>query len=149
MSRHGYTDDCDDNWANIRWRGQVASAIRGKRGQTFLKELEVALLALPHKRLCLGVLSNGDDVCALGAVAVQREIKKGANSLDEAMQKIKQADPSELDAEDTAAEMGIATQLAQEIMFINDEWGYHGMAPEQRYNEVLSWVRKQIQEPRP
>lgn len=147
MSRHGYTDDCDDNWANICWRGQVASAIRGKRGQAFLNELEAALLALPVKRLCRGVLSTGDDVCALGAVAAQREIKKGANSLDEAMQKIKQEDPSALDAEDTAADMDIATQLAQEIMFINDEWGYHGLSPEERYAIVLEWVRKQIKEP--
>lgn len=32
MGRHGYTDDCDDVLASGRWRGIVASAIRGKRG---------------------------------------------------------------------------------------------------------------------
>lgn len=32
MSRCGYSDDYDQ-WALIRWRGAVESAIRGKRGQ--------------------------------------------------------------------------------------------------------------------
>ena len=41
MSRSGYTDDYDDGyeWANIRWRGAVKSAIRGKRGQATLKAI--------------------------------------------------------------------------------------------------------------
>lgn len=30
MSRSGYNDDID-NWQMIKWRGQVASAVRGKR----------------------------------------------------------------------------------------------------------------------
>ena len=34
MGRHGYTDDCDDDPLALgRWRAQVASSIRGKRGQ--------------------------------------------------------------------------------------------------------------------
>lgn len=37
MSRSGYTDDCDDQWALIRWRGAVNSAIKGKRGQQALR----------------------------------------------------------------------------------------------------------------
>lgn len=42
MSRSGYNDDCD-GWALIRWRGAVNSAINGKRGQAFLRELVAAL----------------------------------------------------------------------------------------------------------
>lgn len=45
MSRSGY-DDCEDNWAMICWRGAVASAIRGKRGQGGV----CALGALAQKR---------------------------------------------------------------------------------------------------
>jgi hypothetical protein len=37
MSRSGYSDDLE-NWSLIRWRGAVASAIRGRRGQAFLRE---------------------------------------------------------------------------------------------------------------
>ena len=35
MSRSGYIDDMDDTWQFIKWRGQVASAIRGARGQGY------------------------------------------------------------------------------------------------------------------
>lgn len=45
MSRSGYNDYSIDNWDLIRWRGQVASAIKGKRGQAFLRELIEALVA--------------------------------------------------------------------------------------------------------
>lgn len=51
MSRSGYTDDCDDNWAIICYRGALKSAMRGKKGQAFLKELLAALDAMPRKRL--------------------------------------------------------------------------------------------------
>lgn len=39
MSRSGYSDDCENV---AMWRGQVASAIRGKRGQTMLRDLVLA-----------------------------------------------------------------------------------------------------------
>ena len=46
MSRSGYSDDYEPS--NIAmWRGQVASAMRGKRGQAFLRELIEALDAFP------------------------------------------------------------------------------------------------------
>lgn len=35
MSRSGYSDDCY-GWELICWRGAVNSAIKGKRGQSFL-----------------------------------------------------------------------------------------------------------------
>ena len=50
MTRSGY-DDCGDysDWEIIQFRGAVASAIRGKRGQAFLKNMLVALDELPEK----------------------------------------------------------------------------------------------------
>lgn len=39
MSRSGYTDDCD-GWQLIMYRGAVASAIRGARGQRLLIKKE-------------------------------------------------------------------------------------------------------------
>jgi hypothetical protein len=53
MGRAGYSEDCD-GWALIRWRGAVTSAIRGKRGQAFLREMLDALDALPVKRIASG-----------------------------------------------------------------------------------------------
>jgi hypothetical protein len=73
MNRSGYDEDsCLDQWSHIRWRGQVASAIRGKRGQTFLHELADALDAMPEKRLIAHELQEGANVCAIGSVGVQR-----------------------------------------------------------------------------
>ncbi len=50
MSRSGYSED-GDQWQMIKWRGAVASAFRGRRGQAFLREMRDALDALPVKRL--------------------------------------------------------------------------------------------------
>jgi len=44
MSRSGYSDDCEGSELAM-WRGQVASAKRGKRGQRFFRELVAAQLA--------------------------------------------------------------------------------------------------------
>lgn len=64
MSRSGYSDDID-NWDLIKWRGQVASAIRGKRGQLFLRELLAALDALPNAHQLVQEIEfiNDDDFC--------------------------------------------------------------------------------------
>ena len=64
MSRSGYSDDCSGRELNL-WRGAVESAIRGKRGQAFLREMLVALDAMPEKRLIAGELvTPTGEVCA-------------------------------------------------------------------------------------
>lgn len=138
MSRSGYSDDGE----NIAmWRGQVASAIRGKRGQAFLRELIDALDAMPDKRLIANELqrhapafippqvAGSPMVCALGSVGV----KRGVNMTE--------LDPEDYDA--IADAFGISHQLVQEIEFVNDEYGY-GETPEQRWQNVRIWAAKQI-----
>ena len=102
MSRCNYSDDLD-TWAMIRWRGAVASAIRGKRGQAFLREMLVALDAMPDKRLIRNdlVSEDGAKFCALGVVGKAR----GLN--------IEYIDPFE--AEQVAGAFNIAVALAREI----------------------------------
>src|SRR5882757_5650880 len=73
MSRSGYSDDCDGSALNL-WRGAVEMAIRGKRGQAFLLEMLDALDALPEKRLIESELVSKEGCCAMGAVAVYRQI---------------------------------------------------------------------------
>jgi hypothetical protein len=108
MSRSGYNDDIDDQWALIRWRGAVNSAIRGKRGQAFLRELLAALDAMPDKALIADELVTTDgEFCALGVVGAARGID---------MAKI---DPH--DSESVAPAFGIAEALAREIVYQNDE----------------------------
>lgn len=132
MSRSGYCDDIDDQWAHIRWRGMVASSIRGKRGQSFLKDLLKALDEMPEKRLLAEVLQSDGGVCALGCVGKKRGI-----------------DMTNLDTDDdettelVASQLDIADCLAREIVFENDEGGWNE-TPEQRFERVRKWVASQI-----
>lgn len=133
MGRCGYSDDGDyDNWATICWRGAVASAIRGKRGQAFLKEMLIALDALPEKRLIDNDLERRGQVCALGSVGMARGID------------MSQVDP--YDRETVAGTFGISDALAAEIMYENDEMSGYKETPEQRFVRVRRWVTAHIRE---
>jgi hypothetical protein len=128
MSRSGYVDDCE-GWELIRWRGAVASAIRGKRGQEFLRKLLAALDALPEKRLIEGELEQDGEVCAIGSVGRMQGMD---------MSKL---DPTE--PEEVAAAFGISEALVKEITYVNDEWDWRG-TPEKRYETVRKWVVEHI-----
>lgn len=129
MSRHGYSEDCDDHRQFIMWSGQVASSIRGKRGQAFLRDLVVALEEMPEKRLIASELKKDGEVCALGALGVKRGIP------------LEHIDPE--DYELVAANFNIAEQLAREVVYQNDE-GCSRMTPEQRWTEMHSWAKNKI-----
>jgi hypothetical protein len=154
MSRSGYIDDCDyDQWRHIMWRGQIASTIRGKRGQAFLKEMLAALDALPEKRLIKNHLvidpvdvygpPTADQyyrdnpyqttkpefaevgVCAIGTVGLNRGID------------MKALDPEDYNA--VAATFGITHQLVREIEYVNDEQWDTLNTPESRWQRVRDW----------
>lgn len=130
MSRSGYSDD-GDYWALIRWRGAVASAIRGKRGQAFLREMLAALDALPEKELTSYELQADGQYCALGAVGKARGI-----------------DMSNIDPEDretVAATFGIPHALACEIMYLNDEDYYRGQeTADARFSRMRKWIETEL-----
>lgn len=130
MSRSGYSDNCE-GWDLIRWRGAVASAIRGKNGQAFLREMAAALDALPEKVLIQKELEEGGDVCALGAVGKVRGMDMTV------------IDPEE--HQDVAKAFGIPHALACEIMYENDEGNWRE-SPQERWERVREWVQKQIKE---
>ena len=141
MGRSGYSDDIDDNWQMILWRGMVASAIRGKRGQKLLSDLLLALDAMPEKALIAHELETKDsDVCALGALGKARGID------------MSKMDPEEPDS--VAAEFGVATPLVQEIVYMNDEqndynWDdeakrYVDISPEDRWIRMRAWVASKV-----
>lgn len=138
MSRSGYSDDVD-GWDLIRWRGAVTSAIRGKRGQAFLREALAALDALPEKRLIAHdlIASEGDDglaqeaqVCLLGAVGLQRRLD------------MREVDPE--DRERVASLFAIPYSLACEIVYENDEAAWHAETPEQRFARMRRWIERQL-----
>ena len=132
MSRSGYNEDYDSEWRFIMWRGAVASAIRGKRGQQFLRELVEALDTLPEKRLIADELGENGCYCAIGAVGAKRGMD---------MTKL-----NPQDAERVAGSFNISPALAREIVFINGEghWGVEN--PESRFWRVRAWARRHLVE---
>lgn len=126
MSRSGYSDDCDDQWALIRWRGAVASAIRGKRGQAFLREALAALDALPEPALIPNDLTAAGAFCTLGAVGRAR----GTD--------LKAVDP---DCHESVAQLfEIPHALACEVMWENDEAAVFRETPRARWERMRRWV---------
>lgn len=124
MSRSGYSDD----YENVGlWRQAVKRAASGYRGQHLLRKLRAALDAMPVKRLITGAIRDEQgEVCALGAL-----------------------DPTAPDyyAEELAAHFKIATALASEIVYMNDEWNAWRTAsetPEERWTRMRAWVESQI-----
>ena len=135
MNRSGYTDDCDDDpLEHGRWRAQVASAIRGKRGQAFLRELAAAMDAMPVKELIEGELIDADGACCtLGVVCQSRGLDVTGWDVE--------------DANRIARELGIAEQLVREIENENDDDGwekYYADTPEQRWQRMRAWVESKI-----
>lgn len=148
MSRSGYTDD-GENVA--MWRGRVASATRGKRGQAFFRALLEALDAMPEKCLITDALETPTgEVCAIGALGKARGID------------MSDIDPDE--ASEVAPLFDIAECLAQEVVYMNDEYkqctyvelpgppryfrqhdyARHDITPEERWQYMRDWVSKQI-----
>lgn len=106
MRRSGYVI-IDDPLELGRWRGMVASAIRGKRGQAFLRRLIAALDAMPWKGLIADKL--GDEygrICAVGA------------ALKAAGQNLSNWEP--YDHEGLGAALNIHACLVKEVEALND-----------------------------
>jgi hypothetical protein len=129
VSRAGYDEDGDWELLNL-WRHAVDRSIDGKRGQAFLRELLVALDAMPEKRLAYYDLKSGDGVCALGCVGERRGV-----------------DLEKLDPEDwpgLSKTFGIAEAMIREIEWINDEDGPPRETDEGRWKRVRAWAARHI-----
>jgi hypothetical protein len=134
MSRSGYSEGCD-GWALIRWRGAVASAIKGQRGQAFLREALAALYAMPDKKLTTDSLHEPatGEFCTLGVVGTARGMDLATLEY--------------VEREGIAAAFSISPALAAEIMFMNDdnELTDDCTTPEQRWVRMRKWISGKIQ----
>ena len=131
MGRSGYSDEHEESELNL-YRGAVESAIRGKRGQQFFRDLIAALDAMPVKELITGELEDNGAVCALGSLGQSR-------SLD--MSNVDTTDS------DTLGDLfGIARSLAAETMFMNDDdFGcYPNETPAERWTRMRAWATENI-----
>jgi hypothetical protein len=139
MSRSGYSDDCDGTDLSL-YRGAVESAIRGKRGQAFLRELLAAMDAMPVRELIWGHLENNGGHCALGVIGKTRGLPLPDFDRDE--------DEDGFDNRHLALAFGVATALVSEIVYCNDECDWtHTETPAERWMRMRAWVVEQIKEP--
>lgn len=155
MSRSGYIDDLgdDDPLALGRWRAAVNSAIRGKRGQAFLREFIADLDAMPVKRLIAESFAEEGtgEVCSLGVVFAARNLEQPTYDPDS-------GDDWEV-GEDAAGRLQIAGALAHEIIYMNDEGSigryeetgdplkprrYVPETPEERWMRMRAWAAERL-----
>jgi hypothetical protein len=137
VSRSGYAE-ADDSESVGLWRGAVARAINGKRGQAMLGELLLALDAMPKKELGADSLVTAQgDCCTLGALGAERGLDLMA------------LDPEDADA--VAHAFGVAPALVREIVYMNDEyedgwkcrggrWFVEPETAQQRWVRMRAWV---------
>ena len=136
MSRSGYSDEIDDQWSLIRWRGAVKQALSGKRGQAFMKEAIAAMDAMPIKELARDALQTPQGAyCTLGVVGAARGIN------------LSSLDPEDIEA--VAATFGISDAMAREIVFMNDEACWHDETPAHRWQRMRDWMCRWTAEPQP
>lgn len=139
MSRICWSEDEDYPGQFELWQSNCDRSLLGRRGQNALRELEAALLALPDKRLIAGELDNGDDCCAVGALARTKETLIDSD-----------------DPEEVGIACGMPRLVAWKTVEVNDiilstKWEPpskefpHGrsvnLTPEERYEKVLKWVQ--------
>lgn len=124
MSRSGYVDDCE----NLElYRSAVDRALKGARGQAFLRELAAAMDAMPEKILIASELINEHGKCCTIGVVCK------ARGLDVTV--VDENEPS-----DVAKFVGIARSMAAEIAFMNDEWALRPETPTERWTRMRKWV---------
>lgn len=132
MSRSGYCEYGDYDHLNL-YRASVERAIKGKRGQKFLRELAKSLDDMPEKRLIPSeLISETGEVCAIGSYCKAKGLKVDGVDI--------------YDPESVGNLVGISRSMAAEIEYENDERATHNESPEQRWVRMRKWVASEILE---
>jgi hypothetical protein len=146
MSRITYCDDEDFQNQAYLWEANQERSIKGRKGQAALRELEAALLALPEKRLIANELENSKgEVCAVGALAKFKGKENpmvGDSFGDEGL--TLNEDEIERVTVRFATELGVPSMVAVAVVHENDDCWSVNITPEQRYEKVLNWTRRQL-----
>lgn len=136
MSRHGYSDDYSNEWhdiaANGRWKASLNRAIKGKRGQAFLRAFIDQLESMPLDKRELGadsITEPSGAMCSLG-VMLHANGKPAPSPESESylgpFEGWEEWETREWWTENAgpaiAEDLNIAKSMAEEIMYVNDEW---------------------------
>lgn len=153
-----FSEDEDYNNAAILWEANQERSLKSAKGQSALRRLEVALLALPEPKLIADAIEDADGlVCGLGALA-KHEYYEG--SLDLPQRPADDASNEEWDewyasggdddgeqTEDAmlalAEALNVPKLVAIAIIYQNDDY-FRTQTPEGRYNKVLRWTQGRL-----
>ena len=155
--------EADDTASFLRgcaFEANAHRALLGRKGQRFLRELEAALLAMPKKRLITGRLAKTafdgvelhGEVCALGAVALHRQVVAGTPRPIAMQELALSSQPDDEDDESgdgwemigmAADVLGIVKPLAWTVVCANDECA-RADTPEKLWEYMLKWCRARI-----
>lgn len=160
--RLNYADDEDRPGQFALWQANCDRSLRGKVGQRELRELEAALLALPEKRLIHGSLTDDDGgVCAIACYAKHKGVDLSKHD-------------REYESDEVGIQAGMPRLVAWKVVALNDieladywvyaegptmplsvydrqrydnrgVWQRMTYTPEERYEKVLAWVRRQLE----
>lgn len=156
------------------WQRNLDAHLQGPRGQRALRDIEASLLALPQPRLIEKHLAWKGEVCAVGAYVLAQRCAKGedrdsvlkdmqydngpyevwdneartyrpATAEEAALRDEEEFDESDPWHHTTEAgvKAGLTKVMAWTLGEMNDE-SLAGLTPEQRYVDVLKWVRSKL-----
>jgi hypothetical protein len=143
MSDRTFDDEGDARMPDALWWQAITRAINGPRGQAALAELEQALLMLPRHRLIEEDISDGQDVCALGALAYKREREQYPNETTaDALEGLYRSygDEGSLGIWECGIRLRLRDSVAWLFSYINDDWA-SCRTPEDRWKSVMQWCR--------
>ena len=176
MSRIAYSDDEDFSGQFELWQANCDRSLAGRKGQTSLRQLEAALMALPKKRLVAHAVACEGDVCAVGAYLALRRATDRGLTMVEAQQELEsdmgpKDDQDDIDTAELGEKSGMPRLVAWKLGSLNDielnheivtaegpqHWGNehyyeHGVrmsvnvTPERRYELVLAFVHERIKQ---
>lgn len=147
--------DMDSEWAELhqgRYEHNVKQALKGKRGQKILREMEEALLAMPEPKLIKNRFTTAKgECCAIGALVAHRFAPLWGVSFAEAAARLAlEEDEDGFDEYEEADETmnqglkaGLTQTLVWEIAYRNDDYGWN-QTDEQRWEYMLGWVRRHL-----
>ncbi len=130
MSRSNYSDDCE--YLDL-YRASVDRAIKGRRGQSFLRELALEMDRMPEKKLVANVLIDPQgQCCTIGVLFKARRINVEAIDYNNARQ--------------IGEIAGIARSMAAEIEFENDDDECYAPLelPQERWVRMREWVTSNL-----
>jgi hypothetical protein len=136
---HYYDDDSDPSQEGLA-AGALRSAIRGKRGQRFIRDLVQALDALPLPELAAGALEDEETGCCCAFGAVRRF--RGADAVPLWFHPMEE----DMNPDNLVEPFNVSKTLAWSVVQANEDGmiGNDKSTRRLRWKQVRDWAVRQL-----